>query len=608
MKRFSAGYVGVLFLSLAIAVISSWTGLSEAIDGSAYDWIYQRQAKPGPTQAIVLAFDEETLAAAGGMRGLRPVLARVLDTVNAVAPAVVAIDVILSDTSSPTEDAALARSLAATKNLVLASDLLAGGNWEDPLPMFSKAAAAIGHVHARPDPVSRALPLEVASGRVRRWAVCLEALRLVRGGTIIESPDSLDVHGLTVPSSRKDQRSLRIRYLPDSIPTVSVAEVLRDPAAAQPLARKAIFIGVTAQSAARDRLMTPFGAMMSGVEIHAHAFETLRSGQFLVPASALVTIALTLAICLCAGAIFFLFSGWQAYALGGALIALSHGVPHAALARGIILPYSTLVMVAWLSVAFAAAWMYFSTRRQLRVTETDKARYRQAIQFVTHEMRSPLTAIQGSSELMGRYNLDDTKRKQMAGMINAESKRLARMIQTFLDLERLSDGSMEFKKEIFDLGEVVDSCLGRAAPLADRKQIQLVASPADRIAVTGDKELLEYAIYNLITNAIKYSPPNTIVNIRRAIEGGTLKLSVADQGIGIDESDLKHIFKKFYRTRKAETSGEAGTGIGLSIVEQIVHHHNGRMEVTSALGKGSCFTMVLPRTAVSEANLSPRPA
>jgi signal transduction histidine kinase len=78
-------------------------------------------------------------------------------------------------------------------------------------------------------------------------------------------------------------------------------------------------------------------------------------------------------------------------------------------------------------------------------------------------------------------------------------------------------------------------------------------------------------------------------------QGNILRLSVTDQGIGMDEKEIRNIFKKFYRTRKAETSGEVGTGIGLSLVEQIVTHHGGRIEVTSTPGVGSCFTIVLPR-------------
>jgi two-component system sensor histidine kinase SenX3 len=104
---------------------------------------------------------------------------------------------------------------------------------------------------------------------------------------------------------------------------------------------------------------------------------------------------------------------------------------------------------------------------------------------------------------------------------------------------------------------------------------------------------MEYALYNLLTNAVKYSPADTEVRVSSELHGGELRVAVRDQGIGMDAKELKSIFKKFYRTKRAEASGEAGTGIGLSIVEQIVAHHGGRMEVTSEPGKGSCFTMII---------------
>jgi len=194
---------------------------------------------------------------------------------------------------------------------------------------------------------------------------------------------------------------------------------------------------------------------------------------------------------------------------------------------------------------------------------------------------------------MGRYNLSEEKRKQMAEMINRESKRLARMIQTFLDVERLSDGQMELKREPFTARELVDSCLLRVRPLGERKNIQVSAGDLEG-ALEGDRELMEYAVYNLMTNAVKYSASGTAVTVRCLAEGDRLRLSVNDQGIGVDAKELHQIFQKFYRTKRAEASGEKGTGIGLSIVEQIVHHHGGKVEVTSQPGKGSCFTLVLP--------------
>ena len=105
---------------------------------------------------------------------------------------------------------------------------------------------------------------------------------------------------------------------------------------------------------------------------------------------------------------------------------------------------------------------------------------------------------------------------------------------------------------------------------------------------------MEYAVYNLLTNAIKYSPADTLVTTGLRGNSSEVEVIVEDQGMGMDEKELRNIGRKFYRTRRAEASGEAGTGIGLSLVQQIVAHHHGRMEVRSKPGAGSCFTMVLP--------------
>ena len=245
------------------------------------------------------------------------------------------------------------------------------------------------------------------------------------------------------------------------------------------------------------------------------------------------------------------------------------------------------------STAGAAVFQHFFVRGELRRSESEKSRYQQAIHWVAHEMRTPLTAIQGSSEIMTRYELPDAKRQELSEMINSESKRLARMIQTFLDVERLADGEMEMKREPFNICDVASSCYKRAVPIAERKKINVVLDTSMDASLVGDRELMEYALYNLLTNAIKYSPKETEVQVFARQRGAELRLSVSDQGMGMGADEVKKIFTKFYRTKGAEVSGEVGTGIGLSIVEQIVTHHGGRMEVASEPGKGSCFTMVL---------------
>jgi two-component system sensor histidine kinase SenX3 len=595
--RITYGYVAVLLGAFVVASAAAWTGLAGRMDRAAYDWLFRIHPVPARApQSAVLAIDEDTLNRHGGMRKVRTIIARGLDRVIAAGPTVVPIDVVLSESGDASEDALLASVLRRTPNVILASDVIPGTDrWEEPAPAFRPLGKAIGHVHAAPDPVSRVLPLEVAAGRDRRWAMALEAARLHLGcGHITESPRDLEVAGIHIPAPREAGREMYIRYR-EGIPVVSLAQVLEDSAAAERFRGKAVFVGITAQTAARDRLVTPFeGRMMSGVEIHAQAFETIAGREFLAPAARDTVLAMGAVLTVAAGLVFAFLSGWTAYAAGAAILLIAHVSPHIAFQNGVVLPYLAPVWAAWLSVAAAASWQHFIVRRQLRKSESDKARYQQAIHFVTHEMRSPLTAIQGSSELMGRYNLTDEKRKQMAQMINSESKRLAKMIQTFLDIERLTDGQMEIKSEPFDLVEVVDSCIERARALAERKQITLVREEIEAATLQGDRELLEYAVYNLLTNAVKYSPASTVVTVSNRAAGSQARLSVQDQGIGMDEKELKNIGTKFYRTKRAEASGEVGTGIGLSLVHQIVSHHNGRVEVTSAPGKGSCFTMVLP--------------
>jgi len=218
--------------------------------------------------------------------------------------------------------------------------------------------------------------------------------------------------------------------------------------------------------------------------------------------------------------------------------------------------------------------------------------------FVTHEMRTPLSAIQGSSELISRFPLTEDKRKQIALLINSESKRLARMVEIFLNVERLSAGQMELKREPISVAEMMAICAERVGPVAARKHIEVILQyiPAD-LALTGDRELMEYACYNLLTNAVKYSPQNTQVTVAAVRNEAQVRIAVQDQGIGMDQKEVKQIFQKFYRTRKAEESGEAGTGIGLSIVQQIVEQHGGRIDVVSQPGHGSCFTLVMPAPA-----------
>jgi len=609
--RTTAGYVAVLTGCFFVAVFAGWW-IGPQIDNRVYDRLCQlNPPQPIKTRAVIVGIDDKTLSAMGGPRRLRPMLTKALHRIAEGHPSVVAIDVLLHDQgrepSDIAEDAELAAAIRENPNVILSTNLDADV-FEDPAPEFVPPGAVLGHVKAdvdSTDGVTRQIALSEASGRRRNWALALEAYRRGNGiREIVESMKDLTVGNLVIPAHAQ-KYPIRIVYSPDPIPTFSVYDLVNNPDLAAQFKNKVVFLGATSLSLG-DRITSPIGAPghpIPGIEAHAQTFETLERGDFLVDASNLAGLASCAALAILTGLIFAWLSGWAAYLAGAALLALAHFALVLLFRNGIVFPYLAPLTTGWLTFVGAGTYQFFVVRGQLRRSEVERVRYRQAIHFVTHEMRSPLTAIQGSSELMGRYNLNEDKRKQIASMINSESKRLARMIQTFLDVERLADGQMELKREPFAVCDVVHSCMERVRPLAERKSIHIITKESIEGDVLGDRELMEYAIYNLLTNAVKYSPADTEVAVSCKTDSGLLRLSIQDQGMGMDPSELKQIFTRFYRTKRAEASGESGTGIGLSIVDQIVKHHGGRMEVTSSPGKGSCFTVLLPAHATAASTL-----
>jgi signal transduction histidine kinase len=593
--------VAVITGCFAVGMVAGWSPLATRIDHYAYDNTTRGAPIAGwQPQSVVVAIDEETFKERGGVEAMRAILSEALDKLAAAEPKVVAIDVTLPDARrNPEDDARLEASLRQTSNLVLPCRIVKNG-WEDPLPRFKVLATALGHVEREEDPqdgVSRQVPIEETVSGGRRWALPLEAFRLAQGQPIVESPDDLEVGPTVIPAPHRAQgRPLLIRYLPaGTIPEISVLDIDKQ---RDTIRGKTVFLGVTDLSATKDRVINPFGEYVSGVIVNAQAFETMLRGQFLSPASDLAVVLVCLGLAAAAGLTFAFLSGWPAYALIVPQLAFAFYLPSLLFRENIVFPLFAPVAVACLTSAGAATYQHFFVRRQLRRSESERSRYQQAIHWAAHEMRTPLTAIQGSSEIMTRYALPDEKRNQLSEMINSESKRLSRIIQTFLDVERLADGQMEMKREPFAAADIVAVCLKRVRPLAERKQIEITLDQDPVGAFLGDRELMEYAFYNLLTNAVKYSPAGTQVRVFSELRSGELRLAVQDQGIGMDAKEQKNIFKKFYRTKSAEASGEVGTGIGLSIVEQIVTHHGGRIDVTSEPGKGSCFTMVI-RTHVT---------
>jgi signal transduction histidine kinase/CHASE2 domain-containing sensor protein len=215
--------------------------------------------------------------------------------------------------------------------------------------------------------------------------------------------------------------------------------------------------------------------------------------------------------------------------------------------------------------------------------------------LVTHEMRTPLTAIKGMSEVLLQFDTASDRRREMHQTINEAAERLSRMIDEYLDLSRLESGARPLMPDTIQPEALIEQTLMLLDSVAAQRGIKLTRRVSkDLPVIFVDEDLLSRALTNLVANAIKYSPANTEVVVSASADEKSLFLSVADQGYGIPPALLSRIFEKFYRVPRVEDADAPGTGLGLALVREIAELHGGRVMVESESGSGSVFTLRLP--------------
>lgn len=218
---------------------------------------------------------------------------------------------------------------------------------------------------------------------------------------------------------------------------------------------------------------------------------------------------------------------------------------------------------------------------------------RQLLADVSHELHTPLTAIRGYVETlqMRELSLTDADRERYLAIVSDEAERLERLIADLLDLARLDAGRPTMRIERVAVPALLARVLDRYRPAADARGITLETSPVDA-AVSGDAGRLEQALSNLVSNALRFTPPGGTVRVDARREGTEVVLAVRDTGPGLSPQQQTRVFERFYKT-DASRSAE-GTGLGLSIVRAIVEAHGGAVSVESAEGQGSTFVLRLP--------------
>lgn len=226
------------------------------------------------------------------------------------------------------------------------------------------------------------------------------------------------------------------------------------------------------------------------------------------------------------------------------------------------------------------------------------------IAMVTHELRAPIAAVeQQLTVILNRMAGEVTeKQEQMLRRAKERTKGLLDLIRDLLDLSKIEAGKMVQYKEPLNLREVIQRVVDLMKAASENKKIDLQFSPPPHVPlIHADRNSMEGIFTNLISNAIKYTPEGGKVWIDLGEEGGFVKASVSDTGIGIKKEDLSRIFDKFYRVKSSETRQIVGTGLGLSIVKSIVDAHLGSISVESEEGGGTTFTILLPKESNSGA-------
>ncbi|MDZ7639863.1 MAG: ATP-binding protein [Bryobacterales bacterium] len=224
---------------------------------------------------------------------------------------------------------------------------------------------------------------------------------------------------------------------------------------------------------------------------------------------------------------------------------------------------------------------------------------------VSHELRTPLAAIQGYSETLLDGALDDPENNvRFVKIIRQNAERLTSLTADLLTLSRLELKRQEFQFASYRVKDLLEDTVDTLRPTAARNDIRLELTPLDDgQEVFCDREAFFQMLSNLVDNAVKYSPPGATVKIvaSELPEDGQnfVQLAVSDAGIGIPEEDLPRLFERFYRVDKARSRELGGTGLGLSIVKHLALAHNGRVRVSSEIGRGSTFYVLLPMEDLS---------
>nr|MBQ4318219.1 HAMP domain-containing histidine kinase [Clostridia bacterium] len=220
------------------------------------------------------------------------------------------------------------------------------------------------------------------------------------------------------------------------------------------------------------------------------------------------------------------------------------------------------------------------------LSKTESLR-RELIANISHDLRTPLTMIEGYGEVM--RDLPGENTPENVQIIIDEAKRLSSLVNDVLDLSKIQSGAAEFTKQPLDITALIESTLTRYNKLCEADGYRIIFNYDVHVTVEGDMTRLTQVIYNLVNNAVTYTGEDKTVFVTQAPSNGRVRISVTDSGEGIPPEKLEYIWDRYYKGDKAHRRASVGTGLGLSIVKSVMEQHGGSYGVDSVLGRGSTF-------------------
>ncbi len=221
-------------------------------------------------------------------------------------------------------------------------------------------------------------------------------------------------------------------------------------------------------------------------------------------------------------------------------------------------------------------------------------RERQFTADASHELRTPLTAMRGGIDVTLHRPRSATEYRRALEELGGDVDRLTRLTEDLLMLARADAGRLSAQRETLNAASLLRAVADQLRPLAESKNVSLVVRADEALTIWADQDQLLRVLFNLVDNALKYSPSGAAVTLSASRDGARAALGVSDAGAGIPAAQLPHIFERFYRADESHSSRTGGAGLGLAIAHSLVTAQGGTMRVESAVGRGTTLTIKLP--------------